>query len=202
MTSKPAILIIGVTLTAGMLAAACSMESVPAERRERAKAQLDEYESRSKAEQVESDRKRAEDFKRETADPGSFSIEDSDAQITALRSSSPLERTTAAERLGDAKGRRPVDALVAALRTETDPMPFGAIASALEIIHDGRAAEALVDALSAPGMPDTAREHAFNAIVAMSSQWRFAPQIRRFYASLTDASVRARVGNIVRRLGG
>jgi hypothetical protein len=204
MTSKSAILIMimSVTLTAGTLGMGCSVESVPAERRERAKAQLDEYRSRSRAEDTESDRKRAETFKRETADPGSLSMAESDAQIAVLRSSRPLERTTAAERLGDAKGRRPVDALVAALRTETDPMPFGAIASALENIHDGRSAEALVEALSAPGMPDGAREHAFDAIVAMRSQWRFAPQMKRFYASLTDESVRARVSNILGRQGG
>ena len=123
-----------------------SMESVPAERRERAKAQLDEYTNRSRAEQAESDRKRAEEFKREIIDPGSLSIEESDAQIAVLRSSWPLQRTRAAEGLADAKGRRAVDALVAALGTETDPLPFGAIASALENIHDGRATEALVDA--------------------------------------------------------
>jgi hypothetical protein len=202
MTSKPITLIMGITLTAGMLGMGCSVESVPAERRERAKAQLDEYERRSRAEETESDRERAETFKREIADPGSLSIAESDAQMTVLRSSWPLERAKAAEGLGDAKGRRAVDALVAALRTETDPMPFGAIASALKNIHDGRAAEALVEALSAPGMPDGAREHAFDAIVDMGSQWRFAPQIKRFYASLTDESVRARVSNILRRQGG
>jgi hypothetical protein len=89
-----------------------------------------------------------------------------------------------------------------ALRTETDPLAFGAIAGALKNIHDGRATEALIDALSAPGMPDGAREQALEAIVAFHSQWRFGPQIRRFYSSLTDESVRARVGDIVGRLGG
>jgi HEAT repeat protein len=202
MTSKPTILILGVTLTSGLLGMSCSMESVPAERRERAKAQLDEYTSRSRADEAESDRKRAEEFKREISDPGSLSIEESDAQIAVLRSSWPLQRARAAEELGDAKGRRAVDALVAALRTETDPLTFGAIAGALKNIHDGRATEALVDALSAPGMPDGAREQALEAIVAFHSQWRFGPQIRRFYSSLTDESVRARVGDIVGRLGG
>jgi HEAT repeat protein len=202
MTSKPTILILGVTLTAGLLGMSCSMESVPAERRERARAQLDEYTSRSRAEEAASDRKRAEEFKREISDPGSLSIEESDARVAVLRSSRPLQRTRAAEELGDAKGRRAVDALLAALRTETDPLPFGAIVGALEKIHDGRATEPLVDALSAPGMPDLAREHALEAIVAFGSQWRFVPQIRRFYGSLTDESVRARVGNVLGRLGG
>jgi HEAT repeat protein len=202
MTSKPTLLILGITLTAGMLGVSCSIESVPAERRDRVKPQLDEYRSRSRAEDAESDRKRAAEFKREIIDPGSLSIEESDAQIAVLRSSSPLQRTSAAEGLGDAKGRRAVDALVAALRTENNPLAFGAIVRALQNIHDGRATEALVDALSAPGMPDRAREHALEAIVAFRSQWRFVPQIKRFYGSLTDESVRARVGDIVGRLGG
>src|SRR5580704_17564058 len=81
MTSKPAILILGGTLTAAMLGMSCSVESVPAERRERAKAQLDEYTSRSRAEDAESDRRRAAEFKREIVDPGSLPIEESDAQI-------------------------------------------------------------------------------------------------------------------------
>jgi hypothetical protein len=48
-------------------------------------------------------------------------------------------------------------------------------------------------------MPDNAREHALNAIVENRSQYRLGPQIRRFYESLTDASVKARVRLVVER---
>jgi hypothetical protein len=41
-------------------------------------------------------------------------------------------------------------------------------------------------------VPDEAREHALNAIVAMKPERLFASQIRRFYNSLSDASVGAR----------
>jgi hypothetical protein len=64
---------------------------------------------------------------------------------------------------------------------------------ALENIHDARAVDAYVEALSAPNMPDNVRELAFNGIVVNRSEWRFVPQIQRFYDSLTDASVGARV---------
>jgi len=72
-----------------------------------------------------------------------------------------------------------------------------ALVQALENIHDARAVDAYVEALSAPNMPDDIREMAFNGIVTSGSQWRFVPQIRRFYSSLTDESVRARVRLIV-----
>jgi HEAT repeat protein len=130
-------------------------------------------------------------------DPGSLSIQESDAEIAALHSPSSLQRTQAAEKLGDAKGTRAVDSLIAVLRTESDPLAFSAVVQALENIHDARAVDAYVEALSAPNMPDYAREMAFNGIVASGSQWRFVPQIRRFYSSLTDESVRARVRLIV-----
>lgn len=116
-------------------------------------------------------------------------------------SPSSFRRISAAEKLGDAKGPRAVNALIAALRTETDPAAFSAIVDALSNIHDARAVDAYVDALWAPGMPDNAREHALNAIVENRSEYRLVPQIRRFYESLTDASVKARVRPILERYG-
>jgi HEAT repeat protein len=189
--------IAGATLL--LLEIGCSMESVPADRRRQAEAARDEYERKSQAESAAAQRQRAGEFQRRIADPGSLSIQESDAEIEALRLPSAFRRASAAEKLGDAKGPRAVNALIAALRTETDPAAFSAIADALSNIHDGRAVDAYVDALSAPGMPDDAREHALNAILENRSEFRFVPQIRRFYASLTDASVKARVRPLVER---
>ncbi len=187
----------GVTLA--LLEIGCSIESVPAERRQQKEAAREEYERNQQAGSAAAERQRAEELLRRIADPGSLSIQESDAEIEALRSPSSFRRISAAERLGDAKGPRAVNALIAALRTETDPAPFSAIVDALSNIHDGRAVDAYVDALSAPGMPDNAREHALNAILESRSEYRLVPQIRRFYESLADASVKARVRPIVDR---
>lgn len=187
----------GVTLA--LLEIGCSIESVPAERRQQKEAAREEYERNQQAESAAAERQRAEELLRRIADPGSLSIQESDAEIEALRSPSSFRRISAAERLGDAKGPRAVNALIAALRTETDPAAFSAIVDALSNIHDGRAVDAYVDALSAPGMPDNAREHALNAILQNRSEDRLVPQIRRFYESLADASVKARVRPIVER---
>jgi HEAT repeat protein len=186
-------------VTLALLEIGCSMESVPADRRRQVEAARDEYERKSQAESAAAQRQRDEEFQRRIADPGSLSIQESDREIEALRSPSPFRRTSAAEKLGDAKGPRAVNALIAALRTEADPAAFSAIADALSNIHDGRAVDAYVDALSAPGMPDNAREHALNAILENRSESRFVLQIRRFYESLTDASVKARVRPLVER---
>jgi HEAT repeat protein len=188
-------------LTAALLEIGCSIESVPAERRQQKEAAREEYERNRQAESAAAQRQRAEEFQRRTADPGSLSLQESDAEIEALRSPSSLRRIRAAEKLGDAKGPHAVNALIGALRTETDPAAFSAIVDALSIIHDGRAVDAYVEALSAPGIPDTAREHALNAIVENRSEYRLLPQIRRFYDSLTDASVKARVRPILDRYG-
>jgi hypothetical protein len=48
-------------------------------------------------------------------------------------------------------------------------------------------------------MPDDARERALMAIVAFHSDSRFVPQIRKFYESLADESVRARTRVILAR---
>jgi HEAT repeat protein len=189
--------IAGVTLA--LLEIGCSIESVPVERRRQTEAAREEYERNSQGESAAAQRQRAEEFQRRIADPGSLSLQESDAEIEALRSPSSLRRIRAAEKLGDAKGPHAVNALIAALRTETDPAAFSAIVDALSIIHDGRAVDAYVEALSAPGMPDTAREHALNAILENKSEYRLVPQIRRFYESLTDASVKARVRPILDR---
>ena len=188
-------------LTVALLEIGCSIESVPAERRQQKEAAREEYERNRQAESAAAQRQRAEEFQRRTADPGSLSLQESDAEIEALRSPSSLRRIRAAEKLGDAKGPHAVNALIAALRTETDPAAFSAIVDALSIIHDGRAVDAYVEALSAPGIPDTAREHALNAIIENRSEYRLLPQIRRFYDSLTDASVKARVRPILDRYG-
>jgi len=187
--------IVGVTLA--LLEIGCSFESVPADRRRQTEAARDEYERKSQAESVASDRQRTDEIWRMMADPGSLSIQQSDALIEALRSPSSLTRTSAAQKLGDAKGARAVDALVAVLRTETDPTTFSAIVEALVNIGNPRATDAFVEALSAPNMPDAARENALDAIVEFRSDWRFRPQIQRFYDSLTDESVRTRVRLVV-----
>jgi HEAT repeat protein len=186
-------------VTLALLEIGCSLESVPADRRRQAEAAHDEYERKSQEESAAAQRQRTEEFQRRIADPGSLSIQESDAEIEALRSSSSFRRISAAEKLGDAKGPRAVNGLIAALRTETDPAAFTAIVGALSNIHDGRAIDAYVDALSAPGMPDDVREQALNAILENRSEFRFVPQIRRFYESLTDASVKARVRPLVER---
>ena len=188
-------LIVGACLP--LLGIGCSLESVPADRRQQREAALREYGREQQASTAAADRQRAEERQRRLTDPGSLSIQESDAEIEALHSPSSLRRTQAAERLGEAKGTRAVDSLIAVLRTESDPLAFSAVVQALENIHDARAVDAFVEALSAPNMPDDVREMAFNGIVASGSQWRFVPQIRRFYSSLTDESVRARVRLIV-----
>lgn len=192
---RSAFFIAGVTLA--LWEVGCSFESVPADRRRQMEAARDEYERNSQAESAASERQRAEVLRRMMADPGALPIQQSDALIEALRSPSLLTRTSAAQKLGDAKGARAVDALVAALRTETDPTAFSAIVEASVNIANPRATDAFVEALSAPHMPDAAREHALDAIVEFRSDWRFAPQIQRFYDSLTDESVRARVRLVV-----
>jgi hypothetical protein len=188
-------------LTAALLEIGCSIESVPAERRQQKEAAREEYERNQQAESAAAQRQRAEEFQRRIADPGSLSLQESDAEIEALRSPSSLRRIRAAEKLGDSKGPHAVNALIGALRTETDPAAFSAIVDALSIIHHGRAVDAYVEALSAPGIPDTAREHALNAIIENRSEYRLLPEIRRFYYSLTDASVKARVRPILDRYG-
>jgi hypothetical protein len=189
------LLIVGACLT--LFEIGCSFESVPADRRQQREAALREYGRQQQETSAAADRQRAEERQRRLTDPGSLSIQESDAEIAALHSPSSLRRAQAAERLGDAKGTRAVDSLIAVLRTETDPVAFLALLQALENIHDARAVDAYVEALSAPNMPDYVREMAFDGIVANGSQWRFVPQIRRFYSSLTDESVRARVRLIV-----
>jgi HEAT repeat protein len=184
-------LVVGVCLP--LLEIGCSFESVPADRRQQREAALREYGPEQQETSAAADRQRAEELQRRLTDPGSLSIQESDAEIEALHSPSSLRRGHAAERLGDAKGTRAVDSLIAALRTETDPVAFSAVVQALENIHDARAVDAYVEALSAPNVPDNVRELAFNGIVANRSEWRFVPQIQRFYDSLTDTSVRARV---------
>jgi len=189
------LLIVGACLT--LFEIGCSFESVPADRRQQREAALREYGRQQQETSAAADRQRTEERQRRLTDPGSLSIQESDAEIEALHSPSPLRRTQAAEKLGDAKGARAVDSLIAVLRTESDPLAFSAVVQALENIHDARAVDAYVEALSAPNMPDYVREMAFNGIVTNQSQWRFVPQIRRFYDSLTDQSVRARVRLIV-----
>jgi HEAT repeat protein len=185
------------TVTVTLMETGCSFESVPAERRRQNEAARDAFEREIQETSAASDRLRAQEMQRMMADPGSLSIEQSDAEIEALHSTSALRRISAAEKLGDAKGARAVDALVADLRSESDPAAFSAVVQALMNIHDARAVSAFVDALSVPNMPDRQREQAFNGIVEFGSAWRLVPQIERFYDSLTDESVRTRVRPLV-----
>jgi HEAT repeat protein len=179
----------------------CSFESIPANRERQKQAAREEYERNSHAEIAASDRRRAEEMQRRKADPGSLSIQESDAEIEALKSTSSIRRASAAEKLGDAKGPRAVEPLIADLQTERDPVAFTAVVQALKEIGDVRAIDALVEALSAPNMPDYARERALFAIVEFQAEWRFVPQIQRFYDSLTDKSVRGRTRLILQRYG-
>jgi HEAT repeat protein len=194
-----AIIIRTLLSSAALGTAACSIQSETADQRKNAKETLERYERERRAADAESAIRSAEQYQRRTSDPGSLSIEESDAQSAALGSASAVVRTKAAETLGDAKGPRAVPALIAALRSETDPAAFSAMATALEHINDRRATDPLVEALSQPGMPDDARERALMAIVAFHSDSRFVPQIRKFYESLTDESVRARTRVILAR---
>jgi hypothetical protein len=91
-------------LTAALLEIGCSIESVPAERRQQKEAAREEYERNQQAESAAAQRQRAEEFQRRIADPGSLSLQESDAEIEALRSPSSLRRIRAAEKLGDADG--------------------------------------------------------------------------------------------------
>ena len=179
----------------------CSFESIPANRERQKQAAREQYERNSHAEIAASDRRRAEEMQRRKADPGSLSIQESDAEIEALKSTSSIKRASAAEKLGDAKGPRTVEPLIADLQTERDPVAFTAVVQALKEIGDVRAIDALVEALSAPNMPDDARERALFAIVELQADWRFVPQIQRFYDSLTDKSVRGRTRLILQRYG-
>jgi HEAT repeat protein len=179
----------------------CSFESIPANRERQKQAAREQYERNSHAEIAASGRRRAEEMQRRKADPGSLSIQESDAEIEALKSTSSIKRASAAEKLGDTKGPRTVEPLIADLQTERDPVAFTAVVQALKEIGDVRAIDALVEALSAPNMPDYARERALFAIVEFQAEWRFVPQIQRFYDSLTDKSVRGRTRLILQRYG-
>src|SRR5260221_9915641 len=98
-----ALLIVGACLP--LLEIGCSFESAPADRRQQREAALREY-GREQQEAAAADRQRAEERQRRLTDPGSLSIQESDAEIEALHSPSSLRRAQAAERLGDAKGTR------------------------------------------------------------------------------------------------
>jgi hypothetical protein len=95
-----------------LLEIGCSMESVPADRRQQAEAARDEYERKSQAESAAAQRHRAEEFQRRIAGPGSLSIQESDAEIEALRSSSSFRRISAAEKLGTQKVHAPLTRLL------------------------------------------------------------------------------------------
>jgi hypothetical protein len=84
----------------------CSFESAPADRRQQREAALREYGREQQEAAAAADRQRAEERQRRLTDPGSLSIQESDAEIEALHSPSSLRRAQAAERLGDAKGTR------------------------------------------------------------------------------------------------
>jgi HEAT repeat protein len=193
--------LVGVTLVAALTETGCSIGSVSPDRHRQIDAAVNEYERNRKAESAALDRKRAEEFQRSIADPGSLSIQESDTWIEKLRAPGSFLRAHAAEKLGEAKGRRAVDPLIGALRTETDESAFIAIAEALRDIRDPRAIDALAASLSAQNIPDSAREQALIAIGQFGSEARFLPQIQRFYDSLTDNSVRARTRQVLERYG-
>ena len=124
-----AFFIAGVTLA--LLEVACSIQSASPERGQQMEA-LREENKRREAESAAAQHQRTEEYQRRIADPGSLSTLESDAEIEALRSASSFRRMSAAEKLGDAKGSRAVNALIAALRTEKDAAAFTALTRFVE----------------------------------------------------------------------
>ena len=180
------------------LAAACSWP--PRETAERATNAAEQFDRQMKAEAAAWKMKADEEFKKRIADPGSLSVEAADDLIAQLESPSPETRAEAAAALANSKGARGVDPIIRAMRAEREENTFVAFIRALEHLHDARAVDAFVEALTQPGMSDAAREGALNAIVRYRSAWRLGSQIRAFYDSLTDPEVRERVQYVVKSL--
>ena len=186
-------------VVAAIVTAATGCEWPPKAQADKARQIAEQFDRESKAEAAASKKKADEEFKIRIAQPGSISVEESDALIAKLDSADPTTRGEAANSLAAANGARAVAPLILALRAERDEKTFVAFIKALEALRDARATDAFVEALAAPGMPDAARMDALYAINNFRSTWRFIPQIREFHASLTDEDLRRRVGDLLAR---
>ena len=154
----------------------------------------------SKAEAAAWQDKAEAEFKTRTQDPGSITLEASDELIAQLGWADPQARAQAAVGLANAKGKRGVEPIMKALRSESDEKTYVAFIVSLDHLSDVRAVDAFVEALRQPGIPDKSREHALRSILRFRAGGRFVPEIRAFYDSLTDPEIRARVGPVVTEL--
>ena len=160
----------------------------------------EEFDRASKAEYAASKKKADAEYKARIEQPGSIALEQSDALIAKLDAPDPQTRRDAARALADAKGGRAVEPLMAALRAERDEPAYLAIVTALDIIHDVRAVDALAEALLAPGISDEGRMETLDALNRFRAASRFVPRIREFQASLKDASIKARVADLLNNI--
>ncbi len=193
MRSRHTVLVVAL---AAMSAAGC--EWPPRATADRNRKIAEDFDRQSKAEYAASKMKADAEFKVRIAQPGSITVDESDALIAKLEAADPETRRDAAKALADAKGPRAVEPLISALRAERDEPTYLALVLALDTIHDVRAIDALAEALSAPGISDEGRMEALYAINRFRATWRFTSLIRDFHASLKDESIKARVGDFLK----
>jgi hypothetical protein len=192
---------LSVLLCLGLVAGACNSSWPPRDVAERNRAIAEKFDRDTKAEMAAEETKADADFKKRIADPGSITVEQSDLLIAQLQSGDPQARAQAAAELANAKGARGVAPIVTALRAERNEATFVVCIKALDHFNDVRAVDGLIDAMNQPGMSDQAREDALRTIYKYRAEWRLAPEIRKFYDSLTDSEVKRRVEWLVQRLG-
>jgi HEAT repeat protein len=166
---------------------------------ERSRAAAEKYDLRSK-DDVAAQQQAELEFKTRVEDPGSISREASDELIAQLEWPDPQSRARAAIGLANANGKRAVEPIIKALRSESDEKTYVTFIVALDTLSDMRAVNAFVEALRQPGIPDKSREHALRSILRFRAGGRFVPQIRAFYDSLTDPEIRKHVEPVVLEL--
>lgn len=186
-----------VLLAAIVAVAAAGCEWPPRATAERNRKLAEDFDRQSKAEYAASKMKTDAEFKARIEQPGSITVEESNALLAKLEAPDPRSRRDAARALADATSRRAVEPLMSALRAERDEATYLALVLALDTIHDVRAIDALAEALSAPGISDEARMETLYAINRFRAADRFIPQIRDFHASLKDLSIKARVADLL-----
>jgi hypothetical protein len=178
----------------------CDMHSGSnAEQFRKAQARLAAYDQQQAASGAEQNKNWNAMLRQEWESAGDLTAAESDARSLQLQSPYVQQRINAAVDLGHAKGKRPVPALMAALHRETHPGAFIAIVEALQELDDKRASDTLQWALNAPGIPDTARLYALRALNEAHSLYRMLPEVKEFYASATDESVRGEAATILRQ---
>ena len=186
---------LGVLLTIALTAACGGPPEATADR-----AQAAEQDRQSKAQTAAWQAKAEAEFKTRAQDTGSITLEASDELIAQLEWSDPQARAQAALGLANAKGKRAVEPLIKALRSESDEKTYVTFIVALDHLSDKRALDAFAEALRQPGIPDKSREHALRSILRFRAGERYTPQIRAFYDSLTDPEIRAHVEPVVKEL--